>query len=351
MTDTRNVIIIGSGPTGYAAGVYLSRAQLQPLLFAGEKAGGQLMLTTDVENYPGFPKGILGPDLMTSMQEQAARFGTEIVDKNVTSVDFSSRPFTVRVDETMGEVTKLSSYQVTEKTGVEYLAKAVVIATGAESILLNVPGEKELMGRGVSTCAVCDAAFYRDKVTYVVGGGDAAMEDTLALTKFATSVTLIHRRDQLRASKIMQQRVLEEHKDKVSVLWNSAITEIKGEGKVAGIVVENVQTKEKKELPAEGVFIAIGHRPMTDIFQGQVELDDAGYVVTRIGLSAKSIELAGKFVDEKGLLKYPTMTSVEGVFAAGDVVDFRYRQAATAGGYGTMAALDSEWWLERENNK
>ena len=316
---TRNVIIIGSGPSGYAAGIYLSRAQLKPLLFAGEASGGQLMLTTDVENYPGFPEGILGPELMIKMREQAQRFGTEIIDKNVTEVDFSKRPFRVN----------------------DYQAEAVVITTGAESILLNVPGERELMGRGVSTCAVCDAAFYRDKVTFVVGGGDAAMEDTLALTKFAKSVTLIHRRDQLKASKIMQQRVLEEHKDKVSVLWNSVVREVKGDppslkasegqgGKVSGIVVENLQTKKQKEFPAEGVFVAIGHRPMTDFLKGKIDLDEKGYVVTR-----------------GGLMNYPTMTSVEGVFAGGDVVDFRYKQAVTAAGMGTMAALDCEWWLER----
>jgi len=329
--DIRNTIIIGSGPAGWSAAIYTSRAELKPLMFAGESHGGQLMLTTDVENYPGFEEGIMGPELMAVMRKQAERFNTEVFDKNVTKVDFTTRPFKVLVGDK------------------EHQSHSVIITTGAKAKLLGVPGESELMGRGVSTCAVCDAAFYKDKVTFVVGGGDAAMEEALALTKFAKSVTIIHRRDSFRASKIMQRRILEDNKDKVDVMWNTELMEIKGEGKVEKLVVKNIKNGETKNVDTDGVFISIGHKPATDIFKGQVDLDDKGYIVTRLGLSAASIKLANAHITEdNGLLKYPTMTSVEGVFAAGDVVDFRYRQAATAAGYGTMAALDCEWWLERE---
>ena len=327
--SVRNVIVVGSGPAGNTAALYLSRAELKPTMFAGERWGGQLMLTTDVENYPGFPQGILGPKLMDSFREQAKRFGTEVIDKNVTKVDFSQMPFKVWVGEG------------------EYQAKAVIIATGAESKLLGIPGEKELMGRGVSTCAVCDAPFYKGKQqTYVVGGGDAAMEEALALAKFAQKVTLIHRRDALKASKIMQRRAKETKN--LDFLWNSEVVEVKGQGKAERILVRDNKTQKTQELAMDGLFIAIGHKPATDIFKGQVELDEKGYILTRLGLERKSVELAGQHLDDKGLVKYPTTTSVEGVFAAGDVVDFRYRQAVTAAGYGTMAALDAEKWLERE---
>lgn len=329
MSNIRNVIIIGSGPSGWAAAIYLSRADLAPLMFAGEKSGGQLMLTTEVENFPGFPKGIMGPDLMMGMREQAVRFGTEVLDKNITKVDFTSRPFRVWSGE------------------MEYQSQAILISTGAEFVWLNVPGEQQFTGRGVSSCAVCDAAFFRNKVTYVVGGGDAAMEDTLALTKFAKEVTVIHRRDSFKASKIMQERVLSN--PKVKVLWNSEVEEIKGDQKVTSLVVKDVITQTKTELPADGVFVAIGHKPSTHIFQDHVQLDEKGFVVTRMALGKQSLELATAALDANNFIAYPTSTSVEGVFAAGDVVDFRYKQAITAAGYGCMGALDIEKWLEEQN--
>lgn len=328
-----NVIIIGSGPSGWAASIYLSRAQLSPILFAGEKSGGQLMLTTEVENYPGFPKGIQGPELMIGMREQAKRFGTAVHDANVTRVDFNAQPFKIWAN--------------TGKKGAEeeFQAKAVLISTGAESTWLNIPGEEKFLGRGVSTCAVCDAAFYKNKNTYVVGGGDAAMEDTLALTKFASSVTVIHRRDSFRASKIMAQRVLEH--PKVKVIWNTAIKEILGDTKLSALVVENIESQKQETLPADGVFVAIGHKPSTSLFDTQIELDEKGFIVTRVALSEKSLNSAHQALKD-GFVQYPTMTSVEGVFAAGDVVDFRYKQAATASGFGVMASLDIEKWLEEQ---
>ncbi|MEP7166866.1 MAG: thioredoxin-disulfide reductase [Candidatus Woesebacteria bacterium] len=309
MNEIHNVIIIGSGPSGWTAATYLARANLAPLLFAGEKAGGQLMLTTVIENYPGFPQGVDGPLLMQNMRDQAKNFGTQIIDKNITKVDFSARPFKVWSGEE------------------EFQAKAILISTGAENVWLGIPGEMKLVGRGVSSCAVCDAAFFKEKNTYVIGGGDAAMEDTLALTKFAKSVTLVHRRDSFKASKIMQDRVLAN--PKVSVIWNAVPKEIKGEAKVETLVIEDVNTHEIKELPADGVFVAIGHKPSTEIFSAQIQLDEKKFITVR-----------------QGLTNYPTMTSVEGVFAAGDCVDYRYKQAITAAGLGCMAALDAQWWLE-----
>ncbi|HSW89566.1 MAG TPA: FAD-dependent oxidoreductase, partial [Patescibacteria group bacterium] len=260
------------------------------------------------ENFPGFPEGVDGPTLMMDMRKQAEKFGTHIIDKNVTKVDFSSQPFKVWSGEE------------------EYQAKAVLISTGAESVWLSVPGESQFIGRGVSSCAVCDAAFFREKDTFVIGGGDAAMEDALALTKFAKSVTLVHRRDAFKASQIMQDRVLKN--PKVKVIWNSSVKEIKGSEHVTSVVLEEVNTKAIQELPADGVFVAIGHRPSTEIFSGQIQLDERGFISTKLGLE-----------------NYPTMTSVEGVFAAGDCVDHRYKQAITAAGYGCMSALDIEWWL------
>lgn len=331
-SSEREVVVIGSGPAGYTAAVYLARAELKPVVFAGEAWGGQLMLTTTVDDYPGFEQGIEGPELMDKMRRQAERFGAQVRDINVTKVDFSKAPFRVWVGEE------------------EYRAKAIVIATGAESKLLGVPGEKEFMGRGVSTCAVCDAPFYKGKdQTYVVGGGDAAMEEALALAKYANKVGLIHRRDTLKASKIMQRRV--EEKKNVEFLWNSEVVEIKGvdvgtnQAKATAVVVKKNTTGETRELQMDGIFIAIGHAPMTTIFKGQVELDAAGYVLTRLGLEKQSVETASKHIDDRGLLEYPTMTNVEGVFAAGDVVDFRYRQAVTAAGLGCMAAMDVEKFL------
>lgn len=324
MSDARNVIIIGSGPAGYAAALYLARARLHPLMFAGETWGGQLMLTTEVENYPGFTKVLMGPDLMQEMREQAKRFGTEIVDRNVTKVDFTEQPFKVWV----GEGSEAQEYQ----------AKTIIISTGARARMLGI-GEERLLGRGVSTCAVCDAAFYRDKAVFVVGGGDTAMEEVLALTKHAREVTLIHRRDVLRASKIMQQRVLEDHKDVVKVLWNTEVREIQGEDQLEAIVVENSKTGKRTQFVADGLFLSIGHFPVTDLFQGKLALDEKGYLLTHFnGLDttgSKKVWLEG----------YPTMTSVPGIFGAGDVVDFRYRQAVTAAGFGCMAALDAERYL------
>jgi len=331
-----NVIIIGSGPSGWAASIYLSRAQLAPVLFAGEKAGGQLMLTTEIENFPGFAQGIQGPELMMNMRAQAERFGTTIHDAYVTRIDTTSRPFKV--------------YASTGKKGAEeeYQAHALLISTGAESMWLGVPGEQEFLGKGVSTCAVCDAAFYKNKNTCVVGGGDAAMEDALALTKFAASVTVIHRRDSFKASKIMAQRVLEH--PKVKVMWNAAVKEIQGNTKVTGIVVEHTDSQQQETLATDGVFVAIGHKPTTSLYEKQIELDEKGFVVTRFALGEKSLHLAQAAM-KNGFVQYPTMTSVEGVFAAGDVVDFRYKQAATASGFGVMASLDIEKWLEENTHK
>ena len=266
------------------------------------------MLTTEVENFPGFAKGKPGPELMAEMRQQAERFGADIRDQFVTKVDFSARPFKL---------------QIADKE--EITADAVILATGAESRMLGIPGEKELLGRGVSVCAVCDAAFFKDKTVFVAGGGDAAMEDALALTKFAKSVTLVHRRDKFRASKIMQDRVLSN--DKVEVLYNTVVTEVMGDPMVQKIRIK--QDSQEKEVPADGFFLAIGHTPMTKLFAGQIELDEAGYIVTKTSKMSTS------------------MTSVEGVFAAGDAVDFRYRQAITAAGMGCAAALDVERWLEK----
>ena len=319
-----DVVIIGSGPAGYTAGLYLARAKLSPVVLAGEKHGGQLMLTTEVENYPGFQRGILGPELMASMREQAKRFGAEIFDVTASGVDFSKQPFRIWTDQ--GNERK------------EYLGKAVIIATGARARLLGV-GEERLLGRGVSTCAVCDAAFFKDKVTFVVGGGDAAMEEVLSLARYARSVTLIHRRDTLRASKIMQERVLEGHKDRVKSRWNSQVVGVTGEKKLEAITVEDTKTGKKEELATDGLFISIGHVPETSIFDGQVELDQKGYLVTKLTSSWSDIP------QKTWLEDYPTMTSVQGVFGAGDVVDFRYRQAVTAAGMGCMAALDVEKYL------
>ena len=305
MSDaTRDVVIIGSGPAGLTAAVYTARANLAPLMIEGVEAGGQLMLTTEVENYPGFIDGIMGPELMERMRKQAARFGTEIVTDNVTDVDFSASPYTVRTGDQ------------------EYKARSVIISTGASARMLGIPGEKELLGHGVSTCATCDGFFFRDEQLLIVGGGDSAMEEAIFLTKFASKVTVVHRRDSLRASKIMQDRAREN--PKIDFLWDSVISEVVGNGKVAGARIKNVKTGDETEVPAGGIFVAIGHTPNTKLFEGKLELS-GGYIVTR--------------GDD-------TQTSVPGVFAAGDVVDFRYRQAITAAGMGCMAAIDAERYLE-----
>ncbi|HET7482799.1 MAG TPA: thioredoxin-disulfide reductase [Actinomycetota bacterium] len=305
MSDTtRDVVIIGSGPAGLTAAVYTARANLAPLMIEGVEAGGQLMLTTEVENYPGFIDGIMGPELMERMRKQASRFGTEFVTDNVTEVDFEASPFAVRTSDTT------------------YHARAVIISTGASARMLGVPGERELLGHGVSTCATCDGFFFRNQELLIVGGGDSAMEEAIFLTKFASKVTVVHRRDSLRASKIMQDRAHEN--PKIDFIWDSVITEVFGNGKVAGARLKNVKTGAETEIPAQGVFVAIGHVPNTALFEGKLELS-GGYIVTT--------------GDD-------TQTSVRGVFAAGDVVDFRYRQAITAAGMGCMAAIDAERYLE-----
>lgn len=302
------VVIIGSGPAGYTAGIYAARAGLQPLLFTGDKPGGQLMNTTLVENWPGSEAGMMGPDLMNEMRQQAIKFGTQIVDSQVTKVDFSGDVKKVWVGED------------------EFQARAVIVATGAAGMMLGVPGEQEFFGRGVATCAVCDAPFYRDKTAVVIGGGDAAIEDAMALTKFAKKVYLIHRRDQLRASKIMAQRVM--NSKQVEILWNTELKKVLGSQLVEKIELFNNQTQTTTQLETNGVFLAIGHKPVTGMFRDQLELDAKGFV--------------------KVSLKYPsvTATSVAGVFAAGDVVDYRYKQAITSAGMGCQAALDVEKWLE-----
>lgn len=346
-----NLAIIGSGPAGYTAAIYLGRAQLEPLLFSGHEVGGQLMYTTEVENFPGFPEGIMGPEFMMGMQQQAEKFDTQIVHELVTAVNFSQRPFklwtSLPEDFTAADFKQANQKTITalgEKLRLsepEYTAEAVVICTGTTSIKLNIPGESEFIGRGVSVCAVCDAAFFKDKKVYVIGGGDSAMEDALALTKFTADVTVVHRRDELRASKIMQQRVLEH--ENIDVMWNTVLQEIKGDKQVQEIAVE--QGGHKKNLPADGVFLAIGHRPVTAIFRDQLLLDRRNFIVTSQNFSKEGIKLAQQQLNSQGVIKYPAMTSVEGVFAAGDVVDLHYRQAITAAGFGAAAALDAEKWL------
>jgi len=298
------VLIIGGACAGYTAALYAARARLDPIVISGRENGGQLMLTTDVENYPGFVDGILGPDLMEGFRKQAQRFGAKMVDKNVTKVDFKRRPFAV------------------EAEGESYTADTVILATGASSIWLGLPGETRLRGHGVSSCATCDGAFFPGKDLIVVGGGDSAMEDATFLTRFAKTVTIVHRRGEFRASKIMQERALAN--SKIRVLWHTVVEDILGADKVTGARIRNVQTNESKDVPVDGVFVAIGHTPNTQVFQGHVELDSKGYVV----------------------LKQHQMTSVNGVFAAGDVHDSRYRQAITAAAAGCRAAMDAEKWLE-----
>ena len=315
MTSTRNVIIVGSGPAGLTAAIYAARANLAPLVIEGEPSstsdqpGGQLMLTTDVENFPGFPEGIMGPELMMRMREQALRFGADIRTDKVTRVDLSHRPFGVWVGDP----------DAAEPT---FQAQSVIVSTGAQSLMLGLPEEQHLIGHGLSTCATCDGFFFRGHQIAVVGGGDSALEEALFLTKFADKVVLIHRRDSLRASKIMQERALAN--PKIEFLWNHTVTDILGETKVEGIEVENVLTGEKSNLDVTGIFVAIGHRPNTDLFKGQVDMEDTGYLITGPG----------------------SATNVDGVFACGDVQDHTYRQAITAAGSGCMAAIDGERWLE-----
>jgi thioredoxin reductase (NADPH) len=322
VSDKRNVIIIGSGPAGLTAAIYSARANLEPLMLEGEPSstsdqpGGQLMLTTEVENYPGFPEGIMGPELMLRFREQAARFGTDIRTEKVTRVDLGSRPFGVWVGDP----------EAPEPT---YQAESVIISTGAQSLMLGIARESELIGHGVSTCATCDGFFFRDHDIAVVGGGDSAIEEAIFLTKFARSVTVVHRREELRASKIMQERAFAN--DKIEFLWNNVVESVDGDGTLEGVTVRNVLTDETQRLPMTGLFVAIGHKPNTDLFKGQLEMEESGYLVTGLGAGA-------------------TSTNVSGVFACGDVQDHKYRQAVTAAGSGCQAAIDSERWLEGQHS-
>jgi thioredoxin reductase (NADPH) len=310
MTAVRNVIIIGSGPAGYTAAIYAARARLEPLMFEGSvTAGGALMQTTDVENFPGFPDGVLGPDLMDSMRKQAERFGTELISDDVTSVDLTASP---KVVQTANET---------------YLAKAVIIATGSRYRELGIPGEKELAGHGVSWCATCDGFFFREQDIAVVGGGDSAMEEATFLTRFARSVTVVHRRDTLRASQIMQDRAYDN--PKIKFLWDSEVLEVLGDRKVTGLRVRNVKTGAERVIEVGGVFIAIGHDPRSELFAGQLAINPEGYLE----------------------VNHPTTrTGIDGVFACGDVVDHIYRQAVTAAGTGCSAAIDAERWLASQES-
>jgi thioredoxin reductase (NADPH) len=312
VADLHDVLIIGSGPAGHTAALYAARANLRPLVLEGEPSstsdqpGGQLMLTTDVENYPGFVDGVQGPELMMIFKEQAARFGAEYLTVKATKVDFSVRPFVVWAGDD------------------EYTARSVIVATGARSLMLGLESERRLLGYGLSTCATCDGFFHRGQHIAVVGGGDSAIEEAIFLTRFGDKVTVVHRRDALRASKIMQDRAFQN--EKIDFRWNSLVDEVLGESKVSGLKLRDVTTDETSTLDVSGVFVAIGHAPNTDVFRGQLDLEDSGYLITHDG----------------------TRTSVEGVFACGDVQDHVYRQAITAAGSGCMAAIDAERWLESQ---
>jgi thioredoxin reductase (NADPH) len=310
--DVREVIVIGGGPAGYTAALYAARANLNPLVIEGFAWGGQLMITSDVENYPGYSTGVLGPEMMQDFRRQAERFGTEFVTDDVTRVDFSERPFGVWVGDT------------------EYRTESVIIATGANARQLGLESEKTLQGRGVSYCAVCDAAFFKDREVVVVGGGDSAMEEATFLAKFSPKVTIVHRRESFRASPIMADRA--RSNDRIDFVLDSVVEEVLGteDGSVTGVLVRNVKTGEESKLKADGLFVAIGHDPNTALFRGQLDMDEAGYILTK----GKSTE-----------------TNIPGVFAAGDVQDHVYRQAVTAAGSGTMAALDAERWLAAQHGQ
>ena len=321
MSDShQTIVIIGSGPAGLTAAIYTARAELHPLVIEGEPSstgdqpGGQLMLTTEVENFPGFPDGILGPQLMADMKAQAERFGATFSTRKVTKVDLTKKPFEIWIDNP-------------DKDLPTHTADALIISTGAQSVMLEVEGEKRLLGHGLSTCATCDGFFFKDKKIAVVGGGDSAIEEATFLTKFASEVTVIHRRDELRASKIMQKRAHEN--PKINFLWDSEVTEILGSSSVEGVIIRNTKTFEETKLDLEGIFIAIGHTPNTSLFIDKLSIDDLGYIKTE---------------------PQSTKTNVEGVFACGDVQDHKYRQAITAAGSGCMAAIDAEHWLENHQN-
>ncbi len=306
-----HVLIIGSGPAGLTAAIYTARANLSPLIIEGEPSstsdqpGGQLMLTTEVENFPGFPLGIMGPELMSNFREQAMRFGAEFITAKATTIDFSERPFKVWSHDSL------------------YTADAIIVSTGAQSLMLGLPEEQHLLGHGLSTCATCDGFFFRNQEIIVVGGGDSAIEEASFLTKFASKVTMVHRRDSLRASKIMQDRAFAN--PKITMHWNATVTALHGEEKLTGATLTDVNTGQETLLPVTGLFVAIGHRPNTDLFKGVLDMEDNGYLITRAG---------------------STDTNVDGVFACGDVQDHTYRQAITAAGSGCMAAIDAERWLE-----
>jgi len=306
MTKKYDVIIIGSGPAGYTAAIYAARSNLSVLMFQGYQTGGQLMLTSDVENYPGFEEGILGPEMMEKFEIQARRFGTEVLPEDVTAIDFSRRPFRLTTDSG------------------EYLARSIIIATGASAKWLGLPSEQRLYGRGVTACATCDGFFFKGKDVAVVGGGDTAMEEATFLTRYVNSVTVIHRRDSLRASKIMQERAFKN--PKISFIWDTEVTEVLGDNAINGLRLHNLKTGEESIFPTEGLFLAIGHQPNTELFKGVINMDKVGYIVP---------------------VEY-TMTNIPGVFAAGDVTDHRYRQAVTAAGDGCRAAMDLERWLEAQ---
>ena len=308
MSEVRNVIIIGSGPAGYTAGLYTARALLEPLMFAGYMSGGQLMLTSDVENFPGYPEGIAGPEMMMQLREQAERFGLTVQDKNVERVDLSSRPYKVYVE------------------GEEFLTDSIIVSTGAESIWLDAEGEAEQKGRGISTCATCDGAFFRDEEVIVIGGGDSAMEEATFLTRFAKKVTLIHRRDVFKASKVMYERAANHEKIEIKT-FRTVKKWLSNDAGLTGAVLVDPRDGSEEEISCTGAFIAIGHKPITSFLEEQVEVDDHGYIIH----------------------KEHTMTSVPGVFAAGDVVDTRYKQAITAAGMGCQAAIDVERWLEDQH--
>jgi thioredoxin reductase (NADPH) len=315
MPDVRNVIIVGSGPAGLTAAIYTARANLAPLVIEGEPSstsdqpGGQLMLTTEVENFPGFPDGIMGPELMMNFRAQAQRFGAEFLTEKVTKVELDQRPFKIWVRDTL------------------HLADAVIVSTGAQSLMLGLEAESRLLGHGLSTCATCDGFFFRGQEIAVVGGGDSAIEEAIFLTKFAEKVTIIHRRDELRASKIMQDRAFAN--PRIEFLWNHTVTDIHGDTSVSGIQVTNTVDGTVSDMPVTGVFVAIGHRPNTDLFAGQLHMEDNGYLTTAPDSS---------------------YTNIAGVFACGDVQDHTYRQAVTAAGSGCMAAIDAERWLEAQHD-